>query len=623
MTTRSTIPNIGASDPAEDQSRPQEEEQSQPAKATMTTRSTIPNIGASDPREEQGTARPIPQVSASDPREEQTSTQRSERVASRVPTSQRRREPAELEIVRQDFVGPLQRNQRRETDQELRDRRDAEFLEDRRRDRLAELARVLPSGSVRTEIIRKIQEGEPLSDAERELFLDGLELRAENLRRVQELVDERQRIEALTDIITGTAEVAIAVVPVKVPGAGKALRLAEHPLTRREARRLATQFLNREKFQAKEFVRRQAVDEALKIINKGRATSQALERSAARRAIRDRAAKQAQSAATRKARAAAARRAQAQSAQVRARAKALREKADEKALARKIEQQPEIVRRQSDVLKTPKRQLQRERGTIDKRLVKLRRQSKRATSPRRKAAIQETVDRLTLRRAAISTALTLGAAGAVAVAARSQSKQSPSAAGLPAGRQQPATAGGPSPAAEPATSPALSSSTRVTPGGGPKSATPPGPPPPSGKSPKPPGGGGGGGGGRGRPPRGRKQEEPKQTVRLKIPAGENPSKIGLRTGIVERVENLLTEETTFGRDLSAEVPNDPRIKPRNSIRILATTKRRVRYPVTRKIGNRRLVLSKINPTTVEVGFTSGKKSRRAKRPKLVKSRRDR
>ncbi len=97
-----------------------------------------------------------------------------------------------------------------------------------------------------------------------------------------------------------------------------------------------------------------------------------------------------------------------------------------------------------------------------------------------------------------------------------------------------------------------------------KDETPPPPPPPP-----PPGGGD-------PPPKKDKKiilpkndGQPPKEIELK--PGEFPEVIAHRQGIVEREINTNTGEVKVGKDLHEEVPNNPKIKPKDSVRVISTT----------------------------------------------------
>lgn len=97
-----------------------------------------------------------------------------------------------------------------------------------------------------------------------------------------------------------------------------------------------------------------------------------------------------------------------------------------------------------------------------------------------------------------------------------------------------------------------------------KDETPPPPPPPP-----PPGGGD-------PPPKKDKKiilpkngGQPPKEIELK--PGEFPEVIAHRQGIVEREINTDTGEVKVGKDLHEEVPNNPKIKPKDSVRVISTT----------------------------------------------------
>ena len=97
-----------------------------------------------------------------------------------------------------------------------------------------------------------------------------------------------------------------------------------------------------------------------------------------------------------------------------------------------------------------------------------------------------------------------------------------------------------------------------------KDETPPPPPPPP-----PPGGG--------EPPTKKDKKiilpkndgQPPKEIELK--PGEFPEVIAHRQGIVEREINTNTGEVKVGKDLHEEVPNNPKIKPKDSVRVISTT----------------------------------------------------
>ncbi|MAJ43646.1 MAG: hypothetical protein CMF96_02735 [Candidatus Marinimicrobia bacterium] len=97
-----------------------------------------------------------------------------------------------------------------------------------------------------------------------------------------------------------------------------------------------------------------------------------------------------------------------------------------------------------------------------------------------------------------------------------------------------------------------------------KDETPPPPPPPP-----PPGGG--------EPPTKKDKKiilpkndgQPPKEIELK--PGEFPEVIAHRQGIVEREINTDTGEVKVGKDLHEEVPNNPKIKPKDSVRVISTT----------------------------------------------------
>ena len=108
--------------------------------------------------------------------------------------------------------------------------------------------------------------------------------------------------------------------------------------------------------------------------------------------------------------------------------------------------------------------------------------------------------------------------------------------------------------------------------------TPPPPPPPGDKikkdttpppPPPPPGGG--------EPPTKKDKKiilpkndgQPPKEIELK--PGEFPEVIAHRQGIVEREINTDTGEVKVGKDLHEEVPNNPKIKPKDSVRVISTT----------------------------------------------------
>ena len=115
-------------------------------------------------------------------------------------------------------------------------------------------------------------------------------------------------------------------------------------------------------------------------------------------------------------------------------------------------------------------------------------------------------------------------------------------------------------------------------GGGGGNTSPPPPPPPGDKikkdttpppPPPPPGGG--------EPPTKKDKKiilpknggQPPKEIELK--PGEFPEVIAHRQGIVEREINTDTGEVKVGKDLHEEVPNNPKIKPKDSVRVISTT----------------------------------------------------
>jgi len=113
-------------------------------------------------------------------------------------------------------------------------------------------------------------------------------------------------------------------------------------------------------------------------------------------------------------------------------------------------------------------------------------------------------------------------------------------------------------------------------GGGGGGNTPP-PPPPEDKikkvdtpppPPPPPGGGD-------KPTKKTKKvippKNPQPPKEIELKPGEFPEVIAHRQGIVEREINTNTGDVKVGKDLHEEVPNDPKIKPKDSVRIISTT----------------------------------------------------
>tara|TARA_Y100001973_G_scaffold104342_1_gene174030 strand:- start:3302 stop:5212 length:1911 start_codon:yes stop_codon:yes gene_type:complete len=66
-----------------------------------------------------------------------------------------------------------------------------------------------------------------------------------------------------------------------------------------------------------------------------------------------------------------------------------------------------------------------------------------------------------------------------------------------------------------------------------------------------------------------KNDQPPKEIELK--PGEFPEVIAHRQGIVEREINTNTGDVKVGKDLHEEVPNDPKIKPKDSVRVISTT----------------------------------------------------
>ena len=106
--------------------------------------------------------------------------------------------------------------------------------------------------------------------------------------------------------------------------------------------------------------------------------------------------------------------------------------------------------------------------------------------------------------------------------------------------------------------------------------TPPPPPPPGDKikddtpppPPPPPGGGD-------QPTKKDKKvilpKDSKPPKEIELKPGEFPEVIAHRQGIVEYQINTDTGDKKVGKDLHEEVPNDPKIKPKDSVRIISTT----------------------------------------------------
>ena len=104
------------------------------------------------------------------------------------------------------------------------------------------------------------------------------------------------------------------------------------------------------------------------------------------------------------------------------------------------------------------------------------------------------------------------------------------------------------------------SPTKIDGGGGETPPPPPPPPPPKPSDAK-------------AKPLANKKKDSKNLEDIELKPGEFPKIIAHRQGVVEREINTDTGETKVGKDLHEEVPNNPKIKPSASIRIIETTEK--------------------------------------------------
>lgn len=619
---------------------------------------TKPNFGASDPAEPQGPqqliASPTDRDFDFDAFQRDRDRRRSDpenqrRIERNVAAPQRDRSAASPEPLPFDQVGPVAQGQRRETPEEYLGRRDLERAAKARADRLSALAEVIPdeAAGVREDIVRKIRAGEPLEDYESKLFADALAFRAQTLRLVDSIASEREREDALTEIFSGSTEVAFAVVPVgKIPkGIAAAARIGRNVERGVEAERGAAAGARAARREGGDALTKLTKAEARKLAQAflktkaGRIAGLAVQRSL-RRELK-----------TNAATAAAARRAARQAArQAAGRVKPTQSKLTTQRLKQAAEQAAAESQRLSSGLKAAPRELQRDanlllRSKADlaarqravKAAIKNTEREIGTVIPSQRQALAAELTRLRQRDLAIGTALTLGtyaAAEAISRANRDREGQSGSEpargtiqlpnAGPATGSSTsvspaPSAGSSPAPGAQPEPGPGSPPGPALTTTGGPGSPPPADQPPPP-KTPPPSRPPGGGGGSPRRPfnPPG----DVKGKKALKVRRGTNPEAVTLRTGVIEREENLRTGKTRYGRDLSGKVSNDPKISPAESAAVTATTTQRVKFPQRRPfLSGLDLYIDKTSPTKVELALVSGRKRRKGQ-GKLVKSRRD-
>jgi hypothetical protein len=546
--------------------------------------------------------------------------------------------------------GPLRPGERRETPTEYLDRLRAERAQTARVERLIALLGVIPdeAADVRRDIARKLRAGQPLADYERELFADALAYRAENLRIIDGIVADRVREDALTEIFAGSAEIALAVVPVskalrpiaRIAEAGQAARrgesVAARQLTKREARKLAAAFLRTKAGKASSLAVRRSLRSELR--TSGQRAASVRIREIARQRARATVAQRAASGVKATTERGAAKRIERALTRELARERAARLEANQAAarLRESLGSTPSAISNSDLLLKSPAA-LNAERAAIRAELGTAGSGAARALRARdiaigtalqvgAYAGIQRFSQPSATPKSPAQPQATPRARPQIGVVPQPQATPSgqpspasaPSPAATPQGQAQPFPAPfpSPSPEAEPQPSTGRPPGSTVKTGGGP-GKPPPGSPPS--KTPPPlPGGGGGG-----KPRRRFNPPGPVvESVTLRIPAGKNPSKIALRTGIVEREENLRTGRTRYARDLSDRVPNDPHIKPARSVRVTELTTAKVRFPQLRPfLRSKQIYIDRTGPNTVELAII--KRTRKgSKRPKLVRSRRD-
>lgn len=324
------------------------------------------------------------------------------------------------DIARFELVSP------KSGEELLRRQRDFEFLAEQRRERLAALAEVIPNEyNGKRELISKIKEGKPLDKYEIELFLDSLEYRAETLKAVGDLVSQREKEDALSEIISGSAEVAFAVIPFgKVTKAvGKtaeiatgftrsvetasAKRTAEQvglkKLTKKESLALAKKFLNSKGSKAISVARRRELETVLKRDSVRKANNEL----ALRRAVERVTAKKARAKAL-----------ETQALRSRAKVKLAAEKNAEK-LREATSNTPKVIEQETSLVIKPKSALQAEQKAVKSEIAQLEKEIKTVPQLQREK-IELELGRLNFRNAALTTAISLGAYSASQLAGKSK-----------------------------------------------------------------------------------------------------------------------------------------------------------------------------------------------------------
>ena len=92
--------------------------------------------------------------------------------------------------------------------------------------------------------------------------------------------------------------------------------------------------------------------------------------------------------------------------------------------------------------------------------------------------------------------------------------------------------------------------------------------------------------------------------------GYVPAEITYRQGVVERSKELPTGRERVGKDLSVRVPNDPKLKPTDTVRVTKLKKRTKGYKIPQAVRISSTALAKIYPDRIEFEGTRPSKTRK-------------